>query len=240
MTPIYETELTGAGMWSKVVGRGKQLRFTDLEGGANVSLQLYNALERSERYNMPDTLKGQQVFYLTEGVCLHSDMGRILASVTQDSVGWHDTVCGVSDETDVFQKHGEKSYQEAKNDWHRNGRDCFLIELAKWGLGEESLLPNVNLFSKVIPDAEGNLSYISKASPAGSSVTLRLEMDCLVVLNTCEHPLNPAVSYQERPVKLEVFAGEADGVPADDPCRISHPENGRAFINTEDYHKLRF
>ena len=50
-------------MWSQVVGRGKTLRFTDLEGGANVSLLLYNADQLVERYNMPDTLKGQHVFF---------------------------------------------------------------------------------------------------------------------------------------------------------------------------------
>ena len=52
-------------MWSKVIGRGKTLRLTDIEGKANVGMLLYNALEKSERYNMPDTLKGQHIFYLT-------------------------------------------------------------------------------------------------------------------------------------------------------------------------------
>ncbi len=239
MNPIYQTNLTGAGMWSKVVSRGKLIRFTDLEGGANVSLQLFNAHERTERYNMPDTLKGQQVFYLTQGICLHSDMGRILASVIEDTMGWHDTVCGVTDEADVFQKHGEKSYQDARNDWYRSGKDCFLIELAKWGLGNESLLPNVNLFSKVVTDEEGDLNYVSGASQAGSSITLRMDMDCLVVLNTCQHPLNPETTYQAKPVKLEVFQGPLE-LPVDDECRNSHPENERAFTNTEDYHTLRF
>ena len=61
---LYQVELTGAGMWSKVLGRGKTLRIEDLEGGANVGMLIYNADERQERYNMPDTLKGQQIFFL--------------------------------------------------------------------------------------------------------------------------------------------------------------------------------
>jgi len=144
MNTIYQTTLTGAGMWSKVVSRGKHLRLTDLEGGANVGCMLYNAHERHERYNMPDTLKGQQVFFLTQGICLHTDMGRVLASITSDTMGWHDTVCGTTDAADIQTKFGDHTYQAAKNDWHRNGRECFLIELAKWGLGEESLQPNAN------------------------------------------------------------------------------------------------
>ena len=62
---IYSVELTGAGMWSKVVGRGKTMRIEDLKGGANVGMLLFNAYEKQERYNMPDTLKGQQIFFLS-------------------------------------------------------------------------------------------------------------------------------------------------------------------------------
>jgi len=64
-------------------------------------------------------------------------------------------------------------------------------------------------------------------------------MDCLIVLNTCLHPLDPSPDYHSRPVKLEVLDGDG-AVPTDDECRLSHPENERALINTEDYHKLRF
>jgi uncharacterized protein len=161
MKTIHEKNLTGAGMWSGVISRGKRLRLTDLEGGANVSMLLYNALERNERYNMPDTLKGQHIFYLRAPYCLHSDMGRLLASITADTVGWHDTVCGHSDAARVLAKYGENNYQQARNDWYRNGRDCFLIELAKWGLGKKDLVPNLNWFSKVVADEEpGRLSFV--------------------------------------------------------------------------------
>ncbi len=225
-------------MWSKIISRGKVLRLTDLEGGANVGMLLYNALERHERYNMPDTLKGQQVFYLTKGNCLHSDMGRLLSSVIADTCGWHDTVCGASNAKLVEYKYGECSYQNAKNDFHRNGHDCFMIELAKWGLGEKDLVPNLNLFSKVVSGEDGELSYVEGNSEAGSYIDLRMEMDCLVVLNLCQHPLSSAPHYTEKPVLVEVYEAGASG--DDDHCRLSHPENARAFENTEEYHLLRF
>ncbi len=238
MNRIYEVTLTGAGMWSKVIGRGKILKLTDLEGGANVGMMLYNANERTERYNMPDTLKGQQVFFLTKGICLHTDMGRIIGSVIEDTMGWHDTVCGTSDAEEVRKKYGGLSYQDGRNDWYRSGKECFLIELAKWAMGERDWMPNVNFFSKVVSDGDGNLSYTEGASKAGDSVSLRLEMDALMVMNTCQHPLSPAGRYIQKPVLLEVFEGRP--VAEDDECVNSHPENGRAFLITGDYHKLRF
>jgi len=238
MKTLYEKTLTGAGMWSAVISRGKRLRMTDLEGGANVSMLLYNALERHERYNMPDTLKGQHIFYLRAPYCLHSDMGRLLASITADSVGWHDTVCGHSDAARVLAKYGEANYQQARNEWHRNGRDCFLIELAKWGLGKKDLVPNLNWFSKVVADEAGNLSFVPGHSKAGDVVELRFEVDTLVVLNTCQHSFDPDPVYRPRPVKLEVLAGESPGL--DDPSFAVRPENLRAWENNETYHALRF
>ena len=236
--PIYEKTVTGGGMWSQVIGRGKRLRMTDLEGGANVSMLLYNADQPVERYNMPDTLKGQHVFFLTSPLCLHSDMGRIFCSITEDSRGWHDTVCGCTDAAQVREKYGEGgSYQDCRNEFHRNGQENFLIELAKWGMGPKDLVPNLNWFSKVVSDEEGNLSFDSAIAQAGDTVELRFEMKTLVVLNTCPHPFDPAPEYTPKPVKLEVFPGDPAG--PDDPCRLSRPENERAFINTEDYYRLR-
>jgi hypothetical protein len=235
--PLYTKVLTHAGMWSGVISRGKTLRLTALEAGANAGVLLYNADLTVERYNMPDTLKGQHIFHVRHPYCLHSDMGRVLASITADSVGWHDTVCGCSDAKLVAERYGEKTYQTARNDFHRNGRDCFLIELAKWGLGPRDLVPNLNFFSKVVADDAGKLTFVSGHAPAGAHVDLRIEMNTLVVLNTCQHPLDPDPTYHPRRVKLEVSASPL--AAADDACRNSRPENVRAFRNTEDYHLLR-
>ncbi len=235
--PLFAKTLTHSGLWSGVIGRGRTLRLTDLEGGANVGLLLYHAAVPSERYNMPDTLKGQHIFHLRAPYCLHSDMGRILASITSDSVGWHDTVCGCSDAQLVTEKYGVRNYQAARHDYHRNARDAFLIELAKWGLGPRDLVANVNLFSKVVADEAGRLAFVPGNSPRGSHVSLRFELDTLVVLNTCQHPLDPDPKYHPREVKLEVF--RTPPVAGDDPSRRCRPENGRAFQNTETYVALR-
>lgn len=234
--PIYTLELSGAGMWSRIIGRHKTLRLTDLEGGANVGMLLYHASERHERYNMPDTLKGQHIFYLRAPYCVHSDMGRLFASITTDTVGWHDTVCGASDARLVVEKYGDKTFQVAGNDFHRNGRECFLIELSKWGLGERDLVPNLNWFSKVVSDDEGKLSFVSGHSKTVDHIDLRFDMDTLVVLNTCQHPLDPDPVYHPRRVKLEVFNTPPPAL--DDPSFTVRPENARAHRNTEDFYLL--
>jgi uncharacterized protein YcgI (DUF1989 family) len=46
------------------------------------------------------------------GHCLYSDMGRIFCSIVEDTVGWHDTVCGNANRGDGGRALGRKSYQE--------------------------------------------------------------------------------------------------------------------------------
>jgi urea carboxylase-associated protein 2 len=210
----YETVLPGGKHWSFVARRGSGLRLVDLEGGANVGMLLYNPQNPLERYNAPDTLKCQQTFKLTAGHCLYSDMGRIFCSVVGDTVGWHDTVCGTTTKAIVAARWGVESYQDRRNDWTQNGRDSFLVEAAKYGLGRRDLAANVNWFSKAVVDADGRLGFVAGNAAPGSHVDLRFEMDTLVLLHTCPHPLNPAASYPRQPVLVQfrdvAAAGEHD------------------------------
>lgn len=231
---VHRELLPGARSWSFIVRRGYTLRLTDHKGGANCSALFYNAQEKLERYNMADTLKAQHTARLTKGHVCYSDMGRILVSIVEDTCGWHDTVCGVSDAALVRARHGEARYQEHRNAFHRNGRDLFLIELGKWGLGRKDLVPNVNFFSRVTVDGKGDLRYAPGNAKAGDYVDLRAEMDTLIVLNTCPHPLDPATGWAPRPVELSIR--KADPVTDDDVCLNSCPENQRGFANTAIYH----
>ncbi len=225
-----ETLLPGA-MWSRTLKRGEALRLTDLGGKGNVSALFLNADAPLERYNMPDTLKAQFIAFLGLGNALHSDMGRILCSIIGDTCRWHDTLCGATDAETTAAKYGESDYQRDRNERRRNGRDNFLVELGKYGLGKRDLPVPVNFFSKVTVDHDGNLGYISGNSKAGAYVELRAEMNVLAVLSNTPHPLDPSPVYAPGPIGLSIRRVAAPG--PDDPVRNSRPENGRGFINTE-------
>lgn len=228
---LWEEHLRGGAHWSGVLRRGVTLRVTDVEGGANVSMLLYNYEQPLERYNMADTLKAQHTAYLTAGYVCYSDMGRILCSIVEDTCGWHDTVCGVSNARMVADRYGLTRYQEQRNEAYKNGHDSLLNELGKYGLGKRDLVPNINLFSKVTFDETGAMHFHPGHSKAGSHVDLRFEMHTLVVLSTCPHPMDPQPTYSPRPVQLTAYS--TGPAPADDPCRKRCPENERGFRNTE-------
>jgi urea carboxylase-associated protein 2 len=233
---LHEETIPGSKHWSLQLRRGTALRLVDVEGGANVGMLFYNPRNLLERYNAPDTLKCQHTFKLTRGNCLYSDMGRIFCSIVEDTVGWHDTACGTTTKAIVAARWGQKSYQDHRNDWTQNGRDSFLVEAAKYGLGARDLVANVNWFSKVTADADGALAFDRTGAKACGSVTLRFEMDTLVLLHTCPHPLDDAPEYPVKPVLYQVL--EAAPVADDDACRVSRPENGRGFENNRLYHLL--
>jgi urea carboxylase-associated protein 2/urea carboxylase-associated protein 1 len=231
---LYEEELAGGTHRSFVLRRGTVLRLIDVAGGANVGMLFYNPGNPLERYNMPDTLKCQHTFKLTRGNCLYSDMGRIFCSIVEDTVGWHDTVGGNSTRAGVAARWGHRSYQEARNERTQNGHDSFLVEAGKYGLGRRDLAANVNWFSKVSVADDGTMSFHPDHSRPGDAVALRFEMDTLVLLHTCAHPLDTSPSYPRRPVRYQLFP--AAPVAADDYCRNFRPENWRGFENNRIYH----
>ena len=200
--PILDAVLPAGASWSRVCRHGTALTLVDLTGGANVSVLLYHAGEPLERYCMPDTLKAQHVSRLTAGVALYSDMGRALATITEDNVGWHDTITGHALATHVDANWGAASYQEHRNDWRRSARDGFLVELAKHGLGLRDIVANINFFTKVAVGEEGELGFVPGHSAPGSRVTLHFELDTLVVATSVQHPLDPADTWSPRPVQL--------------------------------------
>jgi len=228
----YREELRGGQAWSRVLRRGQLLRITDVEGGATVAALFYNADAPLERYNMPDTLKAQHVARLTRGYVLYSDMGRILCSIVEDTAGWHDTISGHGTQADGLRKYGPGSYQALRNDFHRNTRDNFLVELGKYGLGKRDLVPNVNFFAKIVGELDGKVTWAAAARP-GAQVTLRTEMNTLVILSNTPHPMDPSPGYAPKPVHLEISRAAPPG--PDDECRLKRPENGRGFQLTESY-----
>ena len=123
---LWEEEIIGGAHWSGVLRRGTVLRLTARADDANVAALFYSREQPLERYNMADTLKAQHTAYLTRSCVCYSDMGRILCSITDDTCGWHDTLCGLSNASMVKDKYGEARYQEHRNEYRRNAYDGFL------------------------------------------------------------------------------------------------------------------
>jgi urea carboxylase-associated protein 2 len=230
MSAHHHETLRGGDKCSFVLPRHHALTLTAASERSSVAVLAFRHGRTSERYNMPDTLKAQHTAFLTAGRVLLSDMGRVLLSVTEDTCGWHDTITGHQDAASSRARYGERTYQAARNERICNTRDHLLVELAKWELGERDLHANLNAFVKVVTDDDGRLAWAPNAR-AGARLTLRAELDVLVVLATTPHPLDPWPDYAPGAIDLAIAPVPPPG--PDDPCRTSQPENARAFALTE-------
>jgi len=235
--PVLFSELVpGGAHWSYVLPRGTTLRMVALEDGANLSVLLYSAQEKLERYNMPDSLKAQHTAHYTRGHVLMSDMGRALASLTADTVGWHDPLGLLLDDRLMREKYGTRNYQSARNGMYRSGRSGLLVEIGKYGLAKRDLIAPVNFFSKVTVDDEGRFAFVSGHAKAGERVDLRFDMDVILAFSSAPHPLDPAPAYAPKKVGLVLW--RSGPAPADDYCRAFRPENARALHNADQLYLL--
>lgn len=231
MSSRYQTQLPAGAHWSLLMRRGTALQLTDVEGGVNVGMLMYNPQNLLERYNAPDSLKCQHTFRLTAGHCLYSDMGRIFCGIEQDSFGWHESVCGSTHAQQIASQYGARDYQQARNEWHQNGYDSFLVELAKYGLGKRDMAACVNFFAEVSSSDGGELRLVRQGEP-GARVTLRFAMDTLVLLHTCPHPLSAASRYPRHPLDIMV---DGELAPLPEIC-LQRAENQRGLRNNQLYH----
>jgi urea carboxylase-associated protein 2 len=228
---VWDETIAPGGYASRQIARGTRLRLTDLAGDASPSLLLFNAERPVERLNIADTLKVQWNGYLGQGRLLLSDMGRVLASLVEDTAGTHDAFCGASNQASNARKYGDGFNHGA----HPNARDRFSLGVAKFGLGRKDIHPCLNLF-KEVKVAQGGETVIDVGPyPPGRFVTLRAEMDLIVAVANCPHVLDPRSDYAVTPLRATAWRGPV--TPDGDPIRNATPEGLRAFLNVEDYYR---
>lgn len=227
---VWSEILPGGAHWGWRLSRGTALRFAALDARANCAVVLYAAHNPLERYNMPDSLKAQHTAHYRSGHVLMTDMGRSIASITHDTLGWHDPLGAVLDTPTMESKYGPQRYEAHRNAMHRSARDGLLIETGKHGLSVRDQIAPVNLFSKVVVDLDGRFQFEAR-DVAGAQVELRLDMDAIVCVSTAPHPLDPRPGW--APGKIGIAAWKRGPAPADDPCRAFRPENARALHNSD-------
>ncbi len=220
---IHTETIPGGWYWATEIPRGQTLRILNSGGTGAVSAVLWNADDISERYNAGDTVKIQWTAKLGKGRVLLSDMGRALASITDDTCGAHDAIAGCSTPFSNQRKYGQAGL--------RNSRDNFRLAAAKFGMGVKDVPPVMTFFAGVGTDDAGGLVWQPGATKQGDYVDLRAEMNLIVALSNCPHPLDPSPDYAPQPVEAIVWQSPPPG--PDDLCRTATDEAVRAFENTD-------
>jgi uncharacterized protein YcgI (DUF1989 family) len=174
---------------------GQQLRVVDLEGEQVADLIAFNAADNGESLSSGRTIDYANRIYLTKGDILYSNRSRPMLTIVADDVGRHDfllTPCS----PETFQIIYKNSAPHPS---------CFAnlaTNLARFGIGSDSIPTTFNIFMNVEVDRNGELNILPPRSKAGDSILLRAEMDLIIGLTACSAEMSN--NYRFKPIGYEI------------------------------------
>ncbi len=188
--------------FSTVVKKGQILRIEDTFGQQAIDTLFYNADDFSERYSSQDTMREQGAAYISTGTKILSSEGRVMATMTADTCGRHDTSAGAcSCESNTVRFGHYTKYLHAC-------RDNFVLEVSKHGMSKRDVVANINFFMNVPIEPSGEMTIVDGISAPGDYVELKAEMDVLLVISNCPQINNPCNGFDPTPVRVLVWEGE--------------------------------
>ena len=184
--------------WSAVVKAGQQLQIIDMHGNQAVDTLFYAARDHAVRYSAQATVLAQGNIFLTTGSVLRAGDGTALMTIVADEVGNHDTIAGACSKESNTLRYGHHTMHQ-----HACAEN-FLAEATKWGMGKRDIVPNVNFFMNVPVESDGTLGIVDGLSAPGKSLTLRADVDTLVLVSNCPQINNPCNGFDPTPVRMVV------------------------------------
>jgi uncharacterized protein len=203
-TPTLASEeiVAACAPWSAVVKAGQQLQIIDLHGNQAVDTLFYGYVdgrpEPALRYSAQATVAAQRNVFLTTDSVLRAADGTALVTIVADDVGNHDTIAGACSKESNTLRYGHHTVHQ-----HACAEN-FLAEATKWGMGKRDIVSNVNFFMNVPVEADGTLGIVDGLSAPGKSLTLRAEVDTLVLVSNCPQINNPCNGFDPTPVKMVI------------------------------------
>ena len=196
---IYVHVIPAEAPWSRVLKRGQTLRIIDTEGQQAVDALLYSVDNPAERYSVQDTLRTQGSAYIQLGTKLVSNRDRVMATITADTCGQHDTSAGCCSCESNAVRFGEATkYQHAC-------RENFILELSRHGLTKRDIVANLNFFMNVPIDPNGDFNVVDGISAPGNYVDITADMDLIFVISNCPQVNNPCNGFNPTPIRVVVW-----------------------------------
>lgn len=200
----YRHVIPAGDFWMHEIKAGQVLRILDLEGNQAADTLFYNAADFRERYSAQDTIRENASIYLTTGTRLYSNELRVLAEITADTCGRHDTLGGAcSCEANTLRYgHGTRHMHSC--------RQSFLLGLMTWpnsryDLNKRDIPPNINFFMNVPVTPEGGLQFADGVSSPGKYVELTARMDLVCLISNCPQLNNPCNGWNPTPVEVLIW-----------------------------------
>ncbi len=199
-TILHDAIVPARAPWLHHVAAGQVLRIVDVEGNQAVDFLIYSAADDAERYSAQDTVAAQGNLFLRTGTALLSNEGRPMMTIVDSAVDYHDTIggaCSCESNTLRYGHHTKAQHACVDN---------FLEANLTQGRGKRDIVSNINFFMNVPVEEDGTLGIVDGISAPGLTVTLRAEIDVIVVVSNCPQINNPCNGFNPTPVRMIVAA----------------------------------
>jgi uncharacterized protein YcgI (DUF1989 family) len=180
------------------VSTGQAFRVVDVEGKQVADLFAFNAADVGEYHSAMHTRAAVSHLFPKVGESFVTNRRRpILTLEADDTPAVHDMLIAPCDP--------ERYQGLGVSGWHASCREN--LELAMQALGHDRIcIPaSINLFMNIPVGDDGSLGWDPAVTAAGDSITLRADMEAIVVVSACPQDIVPINDRNPTSIAIELL-----------------------------------
>jgi hypothetical protein len=180
------------------VAAGQRFRVIDVEGGQVADTFAFRADDVAEYHSAEHTRAVVSRLFPRPGEPFVTNHRRPILLLEEDaSPGVHDMLCAACDP--------ERYTGLGVAGWHASCQENLRRAMADLGVDHVEVPQPINLFMNIPVLAGGELGWEPAPTRAGDSVTLRAEMDCIVVVSACPQDIVPINNNDPTAIAIELL-----------------------------------
>ena len=181
------------------VARGGRFRIVDLEGHQCGDLFAFTEEDVREYASAEHTRVHVDRLFPRPGEHFVTNRRRpILLFEADDSPKAHDMLVAACDPS--------RYAGLGVDGWHASCQENLQAVMVEFGHDDVEVPQPINLFTDIGLGPDRELQWRSASTKAGDSVTLRAEIDCIVVLSSCPQDLVAINAFSPSPMAIEILA----------------------------------
>jgi uncharacterized protein YcgI (DUF1989 family) len=179
------------------VAAGQRFRVVDVEGGQVADTFAFRADDVSEYHSAEHTRAHVSRLFPRLGEPFVTNRRRPILVLEEDaSPGVHDMLCAACDR--------ERYAGLGVDGWHASCQENLRSAMAELGFEHVEVPQPINLFMNIPVRGGGELGWEPAPTRPGDAVTLRAEMDCVVVVSACPQDIVPINHNQPTPIAIQL------------------------------------
>jgi uncharacterized protein len=180
------------------VPAGQSFRIVDVEGKQVADLFAFNAADVAEYHSAMHTRAYVSHLFPKVGEPFVTNRRRpILTLEADDTPAVHDMLIAPCDP--------ERYQGLGVTDWHASCQENLKLAMSELGHDRICIPASINLFMNIPVAGDGSLGWDPAVTGPGDSITLRAEMETIVVVSACPQDIVPINDRNPTSIAIELL-----------------------------------